>query len=190
VEAPSEPPVTSLFTPGDAATAAHTHDTKPGTNPDSCLEEEKMIVKEIMSTAVKVAKPDDLIRDVATIMCFNKISGMPVVDAAGDLVGVISEKDILHGMFPTLDDMMENPTVVDYEALERDYRDVVNMKVSDLMSPRVFTVEPELPVLKAASIMFRNRIRRIPVSQGSKLVGIISVGDVHKAIFQKNITKL
>jgi len=166
------------------------HDTKPGTNPDSCLEEEKMIVKEIMSTAVKVAKPDDLIRDVATIMCFNKISGMPVVDAAGDLVGVISEKDILHGMFPTLDDMMENPTVVDYEALERDYRDVVNMKVSDLMSPRVFTVEPELPVLKAASIMFRNRIRRIPVSQGSKLVGIISVGDVHKAIFQKNITKL
>jgi CBS domain-containing protein len=86
--------------------------------------------------------------------------------------------------------MMENPTVVDYEALEHDYRDVVNMKVSDLMSPRVFTVEPELPVLKAASIMFRNRIRRIPVSQGSKLVGIISVGDVHKAIFQQNITKL
>jgi CBS domain-containing protein len=149
-----------------------------------------MIVRDIMSTAVKVARPDDLIRDVATVMCFNKISGMPVVDSSDQIVGVISEKDILHGMFPTLDDMMENPTVVDYEALEHDYRDVVNMKVSDLMSPRVFTVEPELPVLKAASIMFRNRIRRIPVSQGSKLVGIISVGDVHKAIFQQNITKL
>jgi CBS domain-containing protein len=149
-----------------------------------------MIVRDIMSTAVKVARPDDLIRDVATVMCFNKISGMPVVDSSDQIVGVISEKDILHGMFPTLDDMMENPTVVDYEALEHDYRDVVNMKVSDLMSPRVFTVEPDLPVLKAASIMFRNRIRRIPVSQGSKLVGIISVGDVHKAIFQQNITKL
>lgn len=148
-----------------------------------------MIVRDIMSTAVKVARPDDLIRDVATVMCFNKISGMPVVDSSDQIVGVISEKDILHGMFPTLDDMMENPTLVDYEALERDYRDVVNMKVSDLMSPRVFTVEPELPVLKAASIMFRNRIRRIPVSEGTRLVGIVSVGDVHKAIFQKNITK-
>jgi len=149
-----------------------------------------MIVRDIMSTAVKVARPDDLIRDIATIMCFNKISGMPVVDSSDLIVGVISEKDILHGMFPTLDDMMENPTVVDFEALERDYHDVVSMKVSDLMSPRVFTVEPELPVLKAASIMFRNRIRRIPVSEGSRLVGIVSVGDVHKAIFQKNITKL
>lgn len=148
-----------------------------------------MIVRDIMSTAVKVARPDDLIRDVATVMCFNKISGMPVVDSTEQIVGVISEKDILHGMFPTLDDMMENPTLVDYEALERDYRDVVNMKVSDLMSARVFTVEPELPVLKAASIMFRNRIRRIPVSEGTRLVGIVSVGDVHKAIFQKNITK-
>jgi CBS domain-containing protein len=53
----------------------------------------------------------------------------------------------------------------------------------------VFTVEPDMPLLRAASTMFRNRIRRIPVSDGGKLLGIVSVGDVHKAIFQKNITK-
>jgi CBS domain-containing protein len=45
-----------------------------------------------------------------------------------------------------------------------------------------------MPVLKAASIMFRNRIRRIPVSQGGRLLGIISIGDVHKAMFRKNLT--
>ncbi|UCH54367.1 MAG: CBS domain-containing protein [Pseudomonadota bacterium] len=142
-----------------------------------------------MTTAVKAAKPDDKIRDIATTMCFNKISGMPVVDEAGKIIGVISEKDILHGMFPSLDDIMENPKPVDYEAIEGEYRDVVHMKVADLMSNRVFTVEPDMPLLRAASIMFRNRIRRIPVSDGGKLVGIVSVGDVHKAIFQKNLTR-
>jgi CBS domain-containing protein len=142
-----------------------------------------------MTTAVKVAHPNDLIRDVATVMCFNKISGLPVVDETGNIVGIISEKDILHGMFPTLEDVMENPQLVDYEALEAEYRDVVHMRVAELMSHRVFTVEPDMPLLRAASTMFRNRIRRIPVSDGGKLLGIVSVGDVHKAIFQKNITK-
>ncbi len=148
-----------------------------------------MRVKDVMTTAVKVAKPDDRIRDIATVMCFNKISGMPVVDGGGKIVGVISEKDILHGMFPTLEDMMENPTLVDFEALEAEYRDIVNLRVADLMSHRVFTVEPDMPLLRAASIMFRNRIRRIPVSDSGRLVGIVSVGDVHKAIFQKNLTR-
>ena len=147
-----------------------------------------MRVKEIMTTAVKVAKPDDAIRDVATVMCFNKISGMPVVDESGRLVGIISEKDILHGMFPTLQDMMENPVPPDFEAMERDYKDVVNLRVVDVMTTKVLTVEQDMPVLKAASIMFRQRIRRIPVAEGGKLIGIISVGDVHKAIFQKNLT--
>lgn len=148
-----------------------------------------MLVKDIMTQSVKVARPDDLVRDVVSVMCFNKISGMPVVDAEEKLVGVISEKDVLHAMFPTLDDMMENPAPVNFEALEREYKGIVNLKVSDLMSQRVFTAEPDMPLLRAASIMFRNRIRRIPVSQGSKLVGIISVGDVHKAIFKQNLTK-
>lgn len=147
-----------------------------------------MRVKEIMTTAVKVAKPEDTIRDIATIMCFNKISGMPVVDESGRLVGIISEKDILHGMFPTLQDMMENPVPPDFEAMERDYQDVVNMRVADVMTTKVLAVEQDMPVLKAASIMFRQRIRRIPVAEGGKLIGIISVGDVHKAIFRKNLT--
>jgi len=43
-------------------------------------------------------------------------------------------------------------------------------------------------VLKAASIMFRNRIRRIPVARNGKLLGIISIGDVHKAMFRENLT--
>jgi CBS domain-containing protein len=147
-----------------------------------------MLVKDIMTTAVKTASPTDPVRDIATIMCFNKISGLPVVDGEDSLVGMISEKDILHAMFPKLQDFIANPSTPDFEQLEREYRDVVSLRVTDLMTAIVYTAEPDMPVLKAASIMFRNRIRRIPVSQGGRLLGIISIGDVHKAMFRKNLT--
>jgi CBS domain-containing protein len=92
-------------------------------------------------------------------------------------------------MFPSLEEMMENPKPVDFESLEAEYRDIVHLRVADLMSRRVFVVEPDMPVLRAASIMFRNRIRRIPVASAGRLVGIVSVGDVHKAIFRQNLTQ-
>jgi len=67
------------------------------------------------------------------------------------------------------------------------YLDIMNMKVNDLMTPHVFTVKPDEPILKAVSIMCLRKIRRIPVAIDGKLVGIVSMGDVHKAIFQNNI---
>lgn len=147
-----------------------------------------MLVREIMTTAVKSATVGEPVRDVATVMCFNKISGLPVVDGGQKLIGMISEKDILHAMFPSLQDVIENPGMPDFEQLEREYRDVVNLKVGDLMTTILYVAEPEMPVLKAASMMFRNRIRRIPVAKDGLLVGIISIGDVHKAMFRKNLT--
>lgn len=148
-----------------------------------------MLVKEIMTTAVRAARPEDPIREIAATMCFHKFSGLPVVEASGKIVGVISEKDILHGMFPKFEDLVTSSGLVDFEELEREYQDVVNLKVRDVMSQKIITVEPEMPVLKAASIMFRNHIRRVPVQEDSRLVGIISIGDVHKAIFKQNLTK-
>jgi len=146
-----------------------------------------MLVEDIMTKAVKTAMPDTLVREVAVIMCFNKISGLPVVDGEGRLAGMISEKDILWGMFPSLAESVRLPSVADFEALEKEYKDVLNLRVAELMTSKVFTVNPDMPVLRAATIMFRNRIRRIPVANDGKLVGIVSVGDVHKAIFRCNL---
>lgn len=148
-----------------------------------------MIVQDIMTTSVKTATPDTLVREVAFVMCFQKISGMPVVDRDNNIVGIISEKDILWGMFPDLHEVMSSTGRVDLEQLERGYHDVQGQQVSRLMTTRIYTVEPSWPVLKAASMMFRHRIRRIPVAVGGKLVGIVSVGDVHKAIFQRDLVQ-
>ncbi len=149
-----------------------------------------MIVKDIMNTSVKTACTNTQIKDIAAIMCFNKISGVPVINEDNTLVGVLSEKDILRAMFPDVEQIMQEGLVPDFESIEADYSGVLNKQVGDLMTQTVASVTPEMPLLKAASLMCAKKIRRIPVTdKENKLVGIVSIGDVHKAIFQENLLK-
>lgn len=149
-----------------------------------------MIVQDIMKTSVKSATSDTSIRDIASTMCFNKISGVPVIDASDKLIGVLSEKDILRNMFPDVQQLMEQGSNINFEDMETDYRHIMDKKVGDLMTDAVASVTPEMPLLKAASMMCSKQIRRIPVTtDDNKLIGIISIGDVHKAIFQENLIK-
>ena len=146
-----------------------------------------MIVQDIMNTAVKTANADTLIKDIASIMCFNKISGVPVVDDNEKLIGVLSEKDILKAMFPDVEQFMHEGAKPNFEAIEADYKGLLDKKAEDLMTQ---TVSADMPLLKAASLMCVKKIRRIPVTDtNNKLVGIISFGDVHKAIFQESWLK-
>jgi len=146
-----------------------------------------LIVKEIMNSDIKSIKPDSMVRDVAMVMCLQKISGMPVVDEGNNLVGIISEKDILQHMFPNIDEAMTMDSKPDFEEMEKRYAETLGMKVSELMTKNVATVSADMPCLKAASMMWLRKIRRIPVTEGTKLVGIVSIGDVHRSIFQQQL---
>lgn len=149
-----------------------------------------MIVQDIMKTSVKSATSETSIKDIAATMCFNKISGVPVIDAGEKLIGVLSEKDILRNMFPDVQQLMEQGSNINFEDMETDYSNIMDKKVGDLMTDAVASVTPEMPLLKAASMMCSKQIRRIPVTtDDNKLIGIISIGDVHKAIFQENLIK-
>lgn len=142
-----------------------------------------------MTQSVKTGKSDTLIKDIASLMCLNKISGVPVVDENDILIGVLSEKDILKAMFPDVAQVMEEGKP-DFESIEADYTNVLGKNAGDIMTTAVASVTPDMPLLKAASMMCVKNIRRIPVTDNNKkLVGIISIGDVHKAIFQENLLK-
>jgi len=148
-----------------------------------------MLVKDIMTTNVRTARRDTRVRDVAILMCFHRISGLPVVEDNGGIVGVISEKDVLRAMYPKIDEAMRLAQTPHFEELESEYRDVLNQHVETLMSHRVFTVGPNDPILRAVSVMFAHKIRRIPVADHGHLVGILSIGDVHKAIFKETFDR-
>jgi CBS domain-containing protein len=148
-----------------------------------------MLVKDVMSSGVKAIAPDTKLVEVASLMCLYRYSGLPVVED-GRLVGLIAEKDVLHRLFPSLDDLMEvgGMASVDLDKMMNQYKDVLSLKAEDLMARNVITVSPDMHVLRAATVMVRHKFRRIPVAEGDTLLGMLSLGDVHKAIFHANIS--
>jgi len=149
-----------------------------------------MKVQDIMTTNVRTVSSDKKLGEVVSLMCIYRFSGIPVVDD-GKLVGTVSESDVLGRMFPKLEDLMDSMSKVDYEEQMNQYSNVVNVQVKDVMTPVVITVKPDMHILQAASMMCGRKFRRIPVAEGDKLLGMVSMGDVHKAIYQSTLaTKL
>jgi CBS domain-containing protein len=147
-----------------------------------------MLVKDVMTDPVKTVKPDTSLQEVTSLMCLKRYSGLPVVDDNQKLVGFIAERDVLRYLFPSIKDIMANMESIDFEAMENDYKKVLPLKAADLMIKNVITISPDMPILKAVSIMARNNFRRIPVAEEDKLVGMLSLGDIHRAIFMKNVS--
>ena len=141
-----------------------------------------MLVRDVMSSHVKTVEPDTSLTEVVALMCLYRYSGLPVVEN-DRLVGFIAEKDVLHKCFPKLEDLMDGWASIDLDAMMNQYKDVVKLRVRDVMSRNPLTVPPDMHILKAATVMARRNFRRIPVAQGDKLLGMLSIGDIHKATF-------
>ncbi|MBI4674938.1 MAG: CBS domain-containing protein [Chloroflexi bacterium] len=143
-----------------------------------------MRVSDIMTRTVYTVSPDAPLREVATLICLHHISGVPVVDAAGQLVGMVSERDVLQALYPTYTELIDDPLRSrDFVEMESRYDDLSRRKVAELMVRHVVMAKPEMPLLEAASQMLRHCIRRLPVVEAGRLVGIVSLGDMHQALF-------
>ena len=145
-----------------------------------------MLVKDIMTTNIRTVTSDKKLGEVVSLMCIYRYSGIPVVDD-GKLVGTVSESDVLGKMFPKLEDLMDSMSTVNYDDQVDQYSEVVNVSVKEVMTPAVVTIKPDMHILQAASMMVGRKFRRIPVAVGDELVGMVSMGDVHKAIYQSTL---
>ncbi len=147
-----------------------------------------MLVKDIMSHSVRTVLPNTPLLEVSSLMCLYRLSGLPVVED-GKLVGFVAEKDVLSRLFPTLSDFRDGMMGVDYDAMEAQYKEVMHLKTGDIMATRVVSVSPDIHALQAAATMVRHNFRRIPVARDGVLEGMLSLGDVHKALFHGNVSK-
>ncbi len=123
-------------------------------------------VRDYMSTKLITFHPDQLMDEVIQTLLKNKISGGPVVNDDGELVGVISEgdcmKEVVRGKYHNLPSL--------------------SSKVSDRMSSKVVHIAPEMNIFEAADQFLSMRIRRFPVVELGKLVGQISQKDIMRAV--------
>lgn len=146
-----------------------------------------MLAKDIMTRDVITVGLNDKIEDVAKLLVDHKISGVPVVDSEHQVVGVISEQDLLVKadelkipFFITLFDSiiyMENPI-----RFNNNYKKYTAVWVKDAMSKKVVTVEEDATIPEIIDKMHAHKINRLPVVRDKKLVGIITRNDILKGL--------
>ena len=150
-----------------------------------------MLVSDIMTRSPKTVSPDDKLQKVASIMCLYRIPALPVVDESGKLVGNISEMDVLKNLLPTFDDIIAGNAVLEIERMTSNYSTSMKKCVSDIMTKNPVSVSPDQHILKATAKMTSHKFRRIPVTDSDgKLIGVMSLGDVHKAIYHSHVADI
>jgi CBS domain-containing protein len=143
-----------------------------------------MIIQDIMSSPVVTVQPTTSIADAARLMLERHISGLPVLDADGRLVGVLSESDLLRrselGTERQRSKWLEFFTSPGKAAQE--YVAAHGRLVGEVMTSPVTTVPPYAPISKAVELMERNHVKRLPVVVDDELIGVVARSDLLRAL--------
>ncbi len=143
-----------------------------------------MQAQDIMTRDVVTVEPSTPVHQIATLMTGRRISGMPVVSASGAVVGIVSESDLMHRIETGTqrESKWWLSLFSDPDQMARDYAKTRGLKAEDVMSRNVVSVEFDTPLRKVAEMLDSNRVKRLPVMQGDRLVGLITRSDLVKAL--------
>jgi CBS domain-containing protein len=146
------------------------------------------LVKEVMVIAPITVKPSDLVETVLKLLEEKHISGLPVVDDEGQVVGVVSEADLLFKEKPIRMPLYLTflDSIIYLEPLDKFKQQLkknLGVLVEDVMTCKPNTISSDAPVSQAAELMLTKRINRLPVlDETGKLVGIVTRNDLLKAL--------
>lgn len=141
--------------------------------------------KDIMTEDVITVSPSMTIEELARVLMKNQISGAPVVDEDGSLIGIVTENDLitknkrLH--IPTILRLFDAFIPLGTSRLEKEIKKMTATTVGEVCTKKVITVEPETPLEEIATIMTEKKIHLIPVLEEGKIVGIIGKRDIIKS---------
>ena len=140
-----------------------------------------MLVKEVMTGKVRTIAPSASYSEILKLLIDHHISGLPVVNKKGKVIGVVSEKDLFNKLFPSQKVFYKDPEYyMNFDRIERDAKAVKKVKASHIMSREIISIGSDEHVLKACSLFIKHKVRRLPVIDNGKLVGIISTNNIYK----------
>jgi CBS domain-containing protein len=141
-------------------------------------------VAEVMTREPITVKAETSLGEAIKILAEKCISGLPVVDDAGHLIGIISETDLMWqqagvtppAYFMIFDSVIYLKNPLEYE---RELHKALGQTVGEVMSKKPVTISPDKPLREAAKIMRDSKIHRLPVLDDSQqVIGILSLGDI------------
>lgn len=148
-----------------------------------------MQVEEIMSRDVITVLPEDTVEKAALLMLQHHVGGLPVIDADGRPVGMVTEGDLIRraadfeapGYLPILGAIiyLDDPL-----KFVQEMRQAMSLHIGGLMSTDLYTVNPGDTLTDAATLMLRQKVKRLPVvDQEGRLTGILSRRDLVAALY-------
>ena len=148
-----------------------------------------MEAMEIMTRDIATVMPEASVREAAGIMTEKRVSGLPVVAADGRLVGILTASDLLHRVETGTEKRQSwfarftaNP-----DQMARQYAKSHGLKVHEVMSRHVISVREDASLNEVAEVLDANKLKRVPVVRGGSVVGIISRGDLVRALSQVSV---
>ncbi|HME27244.1 MAG TPA: CBS domain-containing protein [Acetobacteraceae bacterium] len=153
------------------------------------LDEAVVTAGDLMTRDVAVVHPETSLLEAVKVMAGRRISGMPVVDDAGTIVGMISEGDLVrwHEGYTERQarwlDMLADGGHLAPAFLKGIHEQ--RRKVKSVMSPGATTVTEDTPARDVARLMYSKNIKRVPVLRDGKLVGIVARSDLVRALAEK-----
>ncbi|MCJ7745506.1 MAG: CBS domain-containing protein [Actinobacteria bacterium] len=145
-------------------------------------------VRDAMTPDPITVLPETPVTDVARVMIKNGIGGVPVVNKEGDLLGIITESDLIvqdtDVKFPSFVHFLDGYVFVpgSIHRFEEKFLKAVAATAEDLMTADIITVDADDPVEDTATLMSKKRLKRFPVISEGQLVGIITMRDIVKLI--------
>ncbi|HLH90079.1 MAG TPA: CBS domain-containing protein [Xanthobacteraceae bacterium] len=143
-----------------------------------------MNAMDVMTRKVVSVRPDASVLEAVRLMLQHKISGLPVIDVAGKLQGILTEGDFLRRAETGTE--RKRSRFVEFllgpGRLADDYSRASGRKVSDVMTLDVYTVAEDAPLEQVVHLMERHRIKRLPVVRDGKVTGIITRANLMRAV--------
>lgn len=134
------------------------------------MEESMMNVKDLMTTGISCVKEDASAIQIAKQMKQENVGIIPVCNDKGEILGVITDRDLVLRWLAT------------EKGLNSDRKEV--LKAGDIMSKNIVCTSPDMNTHHAALLMAKNQVRRLPVTQNGKLVGMLALADLaRKPVF-------
>jgi CBS domain-containing protein len=150
-------------------------------------------VGDVVSSPAILIGTEGTLLDAVMLMRTHNVSGLPVIDAEGAVVGVLSQKDVARivagsSLFPEikglLDVLMIEMTSQPAVTLQKMRTELERTRVKEVMSSPPFVIRPDAPLEFAAEVMRDNSINRLPVVEDRRLVGVVTRTDLVRALIR------
>ena len=147
--------------------------------------------KDIMTTEITTVTPETEIAQAAKLLLDKRINGVPVVNAAGKLVGILCQSDLIAqqksipipSLFTLLDGYISLTTS---KRMDKEVEKIAAIKVAEAMTADPVTVDPETGIEKVATLMVEKNYHTLPVIDAGKLVGILGKEDVLRTLITED----